>query len=602
MLSIKIIVFKLTVLQNVVQVFAKLPAEDSSKSTKLLSNTLVLYNTNTPYHGFIFSDNDLKVIDMPNTNTVKGDHKKKHNRNRVEEGMGKNKKKLAEVTNQIEYFENAINSNNNKGQQSKKIKQSNSHKITTTTNNKKHTNTLSTKATIATKSYAGMKMTILPMRVENDLKRLTETNEVRRNQTEKDNKSKTNNKRHSVVDKNNGAVVVASANAIPSIGSTKLYQSNTFVNPFGQLASIFGNDQFHLQDYTFFFNAERHTVFQLHTNKFDNNNNNNRKMNFGTKVSHNAVPLAFVESGRLLNAVFGGGPAMVSNSMPITTTTTGTTSYSSSLVQVEEVQLYNATSLRQSRYNPFNPTRILIHGWLGGSTAGVYQTLVPEYLRQGNGNYNVFTVDWGRGAVADYLTASYRVKPVGKVLAKFIDFLQREAGMRFEDLHLIGFSMGAHIAGIAGKHLESGRLPLIYALDPALPFFRYDSFDDRIAITDADYVEVVHTSVGSYGYDRPLGHVDFYVNYGSAQPGCFFNECSHMRAYQIFAESLQMKGALVGQGCDVNLWTDLIRRRRCAMSTGRQMLLGGDPANVTALRGRGGVFYLVTNAQPPYAK
>lgn len=62
-------------------------------------------------------------------------------------------------------------------------------------------------------------------------------------------------------------------------------------------------------------------------------------------------------------------------------------------------------------------------------------------MSQGSGNYNIFTVDWGRGAIADYITASYRVKPVGLVLAKFLDFLHREAGMRFEDLQLIGFSM-----------------------------------------------------------------------------------------------------------------------------------------------------------------
>jgi len=73
----------------------------------------------------------------------------------------------------------------------------------------------------------------------------------------------------------------------------------------------------------------------------------------------------------------------------------------------------------------------------------MYSALIPAYLDLRNGNYNIFTVDWGRGAIADYITASYRVKPVGKVLAKFVDFLHQEAGLRFEDLQLVGFSMGA---------------------------------------------------------------------------------------------------------------------------------------------------------------
>ncbi|XP_017479456.1 PREDICTED: phospholipase A1-like [Rhagoletis zephyria] len=374
------------------------------------------------------------------------------------------------------------------------------------------------------------------------------------------------------------------------------------------------HDQLHLQDYTFFFNAERHTVFQLHTIRHNNNTNQ--------IANNNAMPTSLVSTvtangGRVLNVVADSIGAVFGVNTPTSGTTAATTDTVAAAstaaarqtatplptpIKVEEVQLYNGKSLRQSRFNPFNPTRILIHGWLGGANAGVYQTLVPAYLRQGSGNYNVFTIDWSRGAVADYLTASYRVKPVGKVLAKFIDFLQREAGIRYEDLYVIGFSMGAHIAGIAGKHIQTGRLPVIYALDPALPFFRYENFDERIAITDADYIEVVHTSVGSYGYDRPLGHADYYVNYGSAQPGCFLNECSHIRAFQIFAESLLTKEAFRAQGCDVKLWPDMIKHRRCLMGTGREMLLGGDPANVTALRGRGGVFYLATNAGPPYAK
>ncbi|CAD6996071.1 unnamed protein product [Ceratitis capitata] len=442
-----------------------------------------------------------------------------------------------------------------------------------------------------------------------------------------------NFKRNSITS-NNGSGITAKG--VGSSVNTRLYyHTNGFLNPFGQLVAFFGSDQLHLQDYTFFFNAERHTVFHLHTsNNYYNGITDKSSSRFSTVWPTFAETVA-AGSERILNVVTDPIGAVfavntpttiktktsttsssavstkntVSNRTGITSAFTTTTAYTAppslpppATIKVEEVQLYNGQSLRQSRFNPFNPTRILVHGWFGGANAGVYQTLVPAYLRQYAGNYNVFTVDWGRGAVTDYLTASYRVKPVGKVLAKFIDFLQREAGIRYEDLHVIGFSMGAHIAGIAGKHVQTGRLPVIYALDPALPFFRYENFDERVAITDADYVEVVHTSVGSYGYDRPLGHVDFYVNYGSAQPGCFLNECSHFRAFQIFAESLQAKDGFQAEGCDVKLWPDLIKHRRCLMGTGRRMRLGGDPVNVTALRGRGGVFYLATNAVPPYAR
>ncbi|XP_037943006.1 pancreatic triacylglycerol lipase-like [Teleopsis dalmanni] len=367
----------------------------------------------------------------------------------------------------------------------------------------------------------------------------------------------------------------------PLINNNVKFYSNAFFNPFEPLVAFLGSDQLQLENYNFLFNAERHTIFQLHTIA-----NKKLSSNPAQTAGSNAIAAA---GENVLNVVSGfafGVNSAISTGSPT--------------IKVEEVQLYNADSLRQSNFSPFNPTRILIHGWLGGSHANVFSTLVPAYLKAGN--YNVFTVDWGRGAIADYLTASYRVKPVGKILAKFIDFLHMEAGIRYQDMHVTGFSMGAHIAGIAGKFVQYGHLPVIYALDPALPFFNYDKIDERVAITDADYVEVIHTSVGTYGYDRPLGHVDFYINYGSNQPGCFLNECSHFRAYQVFAESLLWKTAFRGQGCDVQLWYDLIKNRRCLMGTGRNLTMGGDPADASILKGRGGVYYVLINASPPFGR
>lgn len=39
--------------------------------------------------------------------------------------------------------------------------------------------------------------------------------------------------------------------------------------------------------------------------------------------------------------------------------------------------------------------------------------------------------------------------------------------------------------------------------------------------TDADFVDIIHTAAGTLGYEKPLGHSDFYPNNGRAsQPGC----------------------------------------------------------------------------------
>ncbi|XP_050327692.1 uncharacterized protein LOC126757653 [Bactrocera neohumeralis] len=635
---ITIFIFGVTVLQNWHNVQPKFLPEHTPKSSGLFNNNLPS-NTESPnYIVYLTDSTEGNVIDLLlisgngyGDEAVMGANR--HNGNKDDEQHSVWERLMGGDTDEVgvnaakenEYLQ----SNATKGNKEKNNKSNCSTKATTSINNKKQAaNVLSDKANMkaTTKRNTGT-LAELSMRVNrNDFVKVGDQSETSKNHKETATTStvtttiktmpptSTSSKRN-IITANNGGVTatnVSTSTASPQAASTKLYHSNGFLNPFGQLVAFFGSDQLHLQDYTFFFNAERHTVFQLHTNNYHNINERSDSQPVGRVPALTETVAAGSE--RVLNvvtntigAVFGANPfpttaGATANSASATATGATVSAHAAPTMKVEEVQLYNGKSLRQSRFNPFNPTRILIHGWFGGAKAAIYQTLVPAYLRQGAGNYNVFTVDWGRGAVADYLTASYRVKPVGKVLAKFIDFLQREAGVRFEDLHVIGFSMGAHIAGIAGKHVQTGRLPVIYALDPALPFFRYDNFDERVAITDADYVEVVHTSVGSYGYDRPLGHVDFYVNYGSAQPGCFLNECSHFRAFHVFAESLQSKAALRAQGCDVKLWQDMIQHRRCLMGTGRQMALGGDPANVTALRGRGGVFYLATNAAPPYAK
>lgn len=59
------------------------------------------------------------------------------------------------------------------------------------------------------------------------------------------------------------------------------------------------------------------------------------------------------------------------------------------------------------------------------------------------------------------------------------------------------------------------------ALDPAQVLFQSAGPSDMLEASDADDVEVVHTSGGYLGFQRALGHRDFYPNGGSwPQPGC----------------------------------------------------------------------------------
>merc|ERR1712116_121257 len=83
-------------------------------------------------------------------------------------------------------------------------------------------------------------------------------------------------------------------------------------------------------------------------------------------------------------------------------------------------------------------------------------------------------------------------------------------------------SAGTHVVGGGSAALKSGRVPRITGLDPG----RYPTYnsDIELDITDADFVEIVHTNGGTDLDDRAIfdaiGHVDFYANGGHHQPGC----------------------------------------------------------------------------------
>lgn len=64
-------------------------------------------------------------------------------------------------------------------------------------------------------------------------------------------------------------------------------------------------------------------------------------------------------------------------------------------------------------------------------------------------------------------------------------------------------------------------------LDPASPLFETISGivdpEFRLDPTDAQFVDVIHTSGPAFGFLAPLGHADFYPNNGKfPQPGCSF--------------------------------------------------------------------------------
>nr|XP_030113760.2 lipoprotein lipase isoform X2 [Taeniopygia guttata] len=217
-------------------------------------------------------------------------------------------------------------------------------------------------------------------------------------------------------------------------------------------------------------------------------------------------------------------------------------------------------SLARCNFNHTSKTFVVIHGW---TVTGMYESWVPKLvdaLYKREPDSNVIVVDWLVRAQEHYPVSAAYTRLVGKDVATFIDWMEEEFNYPLNKLHLLGYSLGAHAAGIAGN-LTKKKVNRITGLDPAGPTFEYADEVTRLSPDDAEFVDVLHTYTRgspdrSIGIQKPVGHIDIYPNGGGFQPGCNLGEalrliaekglgdvdqlvkCSHERSIHLFIDSL----------------------------------------------------------------
>lgn len=222
-------------------------------------------------------------------------------------------------------------------------------------------------------------------------------------------------------------------------------------------------------------------------------------------------------------------------------------------------------SLDASNFDASLPVKFLTHGF--GESGYHYWVEGVKNAYLDREPMNVIAVDWQKGAEGlNYIRAAVNTEIVGRMIGTLINQMYQR-GANPKNIHLIGFSLGAQVSGLAAGWLKNFNLKIgrITGLDPAAPFFTdLESYGDEthLAPSDADFVDVIHSNaasllLGGVGAKEPLGHVDFYPNGGEHQRGCpnvivstvsgMFGSngededaiCNHRRAHIYFEESIR---------------------------------------------------------------
>ncbi|KAH9523776.1 Pancreatic lipase- protein 2 [Bulinus truncatus] len=226
----------------------------------------------------------------------------------------------------------------------------------------------------------------------------------------------------------------------------------------------------------------------------------------------------------------------------------------------------NRTSITSSRIASNQPIKILVHGFLQYGSMEFLVNMTRALLQ--NSPMNVIVVDWGSGAGFPYSRAVANARLVAAQTARLLRVIFQVTGSSPDSVHLIGHSLGAHVAGYVGTIIQD--ISRITGLDPAQPNFSGLQPVVRLDPSDASFVDVIHTdavpydTVKGYGIIEPVGHIDFYPNGGRDQPGCLEESsvfgfvrdvvsngitnaevhlsCSHERSAELFTASIPREG------------------------------------------------------------
>lgn len=122
-----------------------------------------------------------------------------------------------------------------------------------------------------------------------------------------------------------------------------------------------------------------------------------------------------------------------------------------------------------SNFNSTLQTKIIIHGFIQHINKKWLHHMKDAFLKLED--MNIILIDWSKGNQFPYPQACINAMVVGAEIARLIKYLVETNNANLSMFHLIGHSLGAHVAGYAGdriKQFMNQSIDRITGLDPGI--------------------------------------------------------------------------------------------------------------------------------------
>lgn len=213
----------------------------------------------------------------------------------------------------------------------------------------------------------------------------------------------------------------------------------------------------------------------------------------------------------------------------------------------EKLNVLDSEAFYYTHFNRAHPTKIVIHGFGGGRHFSPSTDMREAYFK--HGDYNIIIVDYSRAVKEPCLSQMEWAPRFGALcIAQLVKYISSHPrGIPPDSMHLIGYSVGAHIAGLIANHLKvfeiicarnllffiiqhsfnlfyyyfhviselpwqpGEKLGRITGLDPTIFFYSTTNNTRDLDKSDAHFVDVLHTGAGILGQWSPSGKYEIHL-------------------------------------------------------------------------------------------